>query len=189
MMKRRADAMPLNQEDGGQENGKTQSQVDNASGVNPQQTESGSNQASAAGKQKGGGQQKPEKRYSILVYVVILFAVMLLLITLSYFIQQRNNKEALESLSQNHSEFSLSALEKIENLQTSNLELTEKVENYEDEIKDLKEKLAEAEAKNSAGNDNEAKLAELEKKYNKLLEDYETATGEKYQESSGGAEQ
>ena len=92
-------------------------------------------------------------------------------------------------MSQNNNEFSLSALEKIEDLQTSNLELTEKVESYEDEIKDLKAKLAKAEAKNSAENSSEAKLAELEKKYNKLLEAYEAATGEKYAESSEEAAQ
>ena len=77
--------------------------------------------------EENNDKKKPEKKYSIMVYVIVMFSVMLLIVTLSYFMQQRDNGETIESLNQEHNEFSLSALDKIEKLQENNVDLTNKI--------------------------------------------------------------
>ncbi|NCB52483.1 MAG: hypothetical protein EOM54_11495 [Clostridia bacterium] len=90
------------------------------------------------------GEIKKEKprdgqKYSVFMYITVMFSVVVCLILLSYFIQQRNNSETIESLTQQHAEFSSTALEKIENLQNTNIALIEKADKYESRISDLEE--------------------------------------------------
>jgi predicted nuclease with TOPRIM domain len=80
------------------------------------------------------------KKYSLKAYIIIMFTVMILLILLSYFIQQRNS-ETIDSLNQQHSEFSISALENIERLQTENEQLKKTVDEQTDELSDKNDEI------------------------------------------------
>ena len=86
--------------------------------------------------------QKKRPKYSVTLYVTIMFVVVILLILLSYFIQQRNSK-TIQDLTTQHSEFSIEALQNIENLQNQNIELMERVEELEKELSDVREDWAE----------------------------------------------
>ena len=84
------------------------------------------------------GKQTPvAKRYSVRPYIIIMFIAVILLILLSYFIQQRRNNATIDNLTESHSQFSIEALQNIEALQESNLQLTDEVDSLERENSDL----------------------------------------------------
>ncbi|MGE4484356.1 MAG: hypothetical protein AB7C97_04465 [Oscillospiraceae bacterium] len=112
-------------------------------------------------------QEKPRdgQKYSVFMYITVMFTVVVCLILLSYFIQQRNNSETIASLTQQHAEFSTTALQKIENLQDTNIELVEKVDKYENQLSDLKQ---ENTATKQLLTDTEAREEILQSDYNTL---------------------
>ena len=114
--------------------------------------------------------EKAQPKYSVSVYIIILFAVVMLVILLSYLVQQRNNAETIDNLSEQHGIFSSQALENIENLQNKNIELidavTEKdehIEELEDEIEKLRKDWAD-DVKNVEDT--------MKSDYNELLQEY-----------------
>ncbi len=88
--------------------------------------------------EKPAEKKKGRSRYSATLYVTIMFLVVVLLIFLSYFVQQRNSK-ALEDLVSQHSEFSIEAMQNIEELQSKNIELMKEVKELESELSDMQE--------------------------------------------------
>lgn len=89
-----------------------------------------------------GEPKKTRSKYSVTLYVVIMFVVVILLILLSYFIQQRNSK-TIQDLTTQHSEFSIEALQNIEDLQDKSIELMEQVDDLKKQLADTKEEWAE----------------------------------------------
>jgi len=92
----------------------------------------------------GAETAKPEKeragqRYSVSVYVSIFFAVVVCVVLLSYFMQQRSSAEALENLTAQHNQFSISALQKIEELQDANVAYAEQIGALEAQVSALEE--------------------------------------------------
>ena len=121
---------------------------------------------------------RPAKERSVMVYVIALIATVLLLILLSYFVQNRTRNAELDALSQQHT----SSLQKIEDLQNTNVMLEDENENLkkelksagdriselEDELEKTKEKYAEDIKKLEEGY--KAEYDELLQKYNELNE-------------------
>ncbi len=113
-----------------------------------------------------------------MVYVIALIATVLLLILLSYFVQNRTRNAELDALSQQHT----SSLQKIDDLQNTNVMLEDENENLkkelksagdriselEDELEKTKEKYAEDIKKLEEGY--KAEYDELLQKYNELNE-------------------
>ena len=82
-----------------------------------------------------------KRQQAVLIYVAVMFIVALGLIVLSYFIQQRRTSDTINSLTEQHSQFSTQALQNIEELQNSNIELRDQLEEKEDEIERLTQEL------------------------------------------------
>ena len=109
------------------------------------------------------------QKYSVFLYISIMFTVVVCMILLSYFIQLRNNSETIASLTQQHAAFSSSALQRIENLQDTNVELIEKVDKYENQLSDLE---AERSANLQQLSDVQAREAALQSEYSTLQMKY-----------------
>jgi len=122
---------------------------------------------------EGGKQPEKERsgqKYSVFLYVSIMFTVVICIILLSYFVQQRNNSETIETLTEQHTQFSTSALQKIENLQNTNLTLTEKTAEQEETIARLEEELDAAEEKIAGLETAASERDTLQKKYDALAD-------------------
>lgn len=96
---------------------------------------------------------RPHKRGSVMIYLVILFAAAFLLLLMSYFMQQRANREAIDDLQKNSS----SAVENLENLiqerdrlAAENQTLQESMEQLERESENLRSQLSAADQELSA---------------------------------------
>ncbi len=121
---------------------------------------------------------KSRDRYgrSVIAYIAVLFSVVIMLILLSYFMQQRNSA-TINSITQQHKEFSAQALENIENLQNKNQELLLKEQQNEETIESLNARIAELEEDISAAAEElETEKEAAEGKY-KGLEDKYRALG------------
>ncbi len=91
------------------------------------------------GSTDGSTGDRAGSKYSISVYIIIFAIVVLVLIFASYFVQQRKNAEAISDLTEKHDQFSIQALQNIEDLQNRNLALTEELEKKDAEIEMLEE--------------------------------------------------
>ena len=116
-------------------------------------------------------QEKPEKvmkkrQKSVLMYMSLLFIVALGLVVLSYFVQQRRADSQISDLNQQHSEFSIQALENIEEMQNNNLALQQELDELEDRLTDMQ---AQQEAENQT---HSQELADLEEAYTELSNKY-----------------
>lgn|GEM_PF-2609897 len=107
-------------------------------------------QTSAEGTQTGQQASKRE-HYSVRPYIVLLFVAVIVLMVLSYFVQQRRNSATIDSMTESHNQFSIEALQNIEALQQSNLQLRDRVQTLEgdtakqaDELDALRAELAAA---------------------------------------------
>lgn len=128
---------------------------------------------------KSENSKKATSRKSVYIYVSALFVVVLCFILLSYFVQQRNHSEITTLHEKN-----VSAQQKIENLQNSNLELTAENEAYNAQVAALEEQIADLEAQirevrkkwlddvQTVIDNDSAAYNELLNKYNELLEKY-----------------
>lgn len=129
--------------------------------------------AAGAENAENGEKQPKEPRggqkYSVMMYVSVLFTVVIFIILLSYFAQQRSSSRTIESITRQHAQFSTSALERIENLQDSNIALIEKVDEYENALSDLEEVRADLERRLADAEESEEALRTefdaLQKKY------------------------
>ena len=96
-------------------------------------------------KRRDGGETDPNTgdragtKYSVSIYIIIFVVVVLVLIFTSYFVQQRKNSQAISDLTEKHDQFSIQALQNIEDLQNRNLALTEELEQKDAEIEALEE--------------------------------------------------
>jgi len=106
-------------------------------------------------------------KYSVTVYLCFLFAAVLLLILVSYFIQQRNNVNTINSLTESHNEFSSQAMENIQKLQEENV-------GYLQQITDLQSQIDKLQSDKS---DDEDKITELQTEIKNLTEESEQNKG------------
>jgi len=90
--------------------------------------------------------EKKEKQSETAVwrYIISLFIVVVIVMVLSYFVQQRHNNSAITALTEQHSEFTIQAMQNIERLQTSNEDLTRRLEDSEAKERELEARLEEA---------------------------------------------
>jgi predicted nucleic acid-binding Zn-ribbon protein len=91
-----------------------------------------------------------KRQTAVLVYVAILFIVALGLVVLSYFIQQRRTNDTINNINAQHSEFSIQALQNIEDLQNKNIDLQNQLEEDEDTIAELNKKVQELQDENES---------------------------------------
>lgn len=91
----------------------------------------------AAETEEDRNNKRKESRHALMVYSVVLFVFVMAIMMLSYFAQQRISNAAISDLTEQHSEFSIQALENIEALQKKNEELTEKLEQAQNRIGQL----------------------------------------------------
>ena len=82
---------------------------------------------------------RPHKKVSVMGYLAILFAAAFLLLLLSYFMQQRVNREAIDGLTDS----SISAMQSLDNL------ISQK-DSLEEEVADLKQRLTQLEQENNS---------------------------------------
>lgn len=84
--------------------------------------------------------ERPGKRNPVLMYLVILFAAAFFLLLMSFLMQQRANREALDDLEQT----SNSAVQSLENTIQQNESLKQQVSQLEEEKTQLTSELAQA---------------------------------------------
>lgn len=106
------------------------------------------------------GKERSRREKSAILYTTLLFIVALGLIALSYFIQKRAN-ETMDSLNEQHGQFTVQALKNIEDLQNRNLQL-------EDELKAMQ---AERDSALSAADKAAKEAEELREQNGKLTEE------------------
>jgi len=87
--------------------------------------------------------RKKESKNAATVYVIVFFVFVMLVMLLAYFIQQRQTSNTISDLTEQHSEFSIQALENIEELQEKNRRLTAEVEEHKAKIARLEEEAEE----------------------------------------------
>jgi predicted RNase H-like nuclease (RuvC/YqgF family) len=97
-----------------------------------------------AGEMKENG-KKTEKTFSVKMYMITMFIFVVLIILLSYFVQQRDHSKMITTLTEQHSEFSVQALENIEDLQQKTLQLTEENRELSDRAAENEERISELE--------------------------------------------
>ncbi len=88
-----------------------------------------------------------KRQRSVLIYMALLFVVALGLVVLSYFVQQRHTENQINDLTEQHSQFSIQALENIEELQNTNQELQQQIDEKDEQLEDLQEELDTSEEK------------------------------------------
>ena len=115
----------------------------------------------------GSGKSLKRREKSVLIYTALLFIVALGLVLLSYMVQQRRAEDQISDLTEQHSQFSIQALENIEELQNTNLELQSQLEEAQDQLEELSE-----ESSQQIG-ELEAEIEELRQQYQELTEDYQ----------------
>ena len=113
----------------------------------------------------GENAKNPEKKYSVFIYIAIMFVVAVAMILVSHFINERNNA-IIDSLAEQHSEFSVEALQQIETLQAENVALMEQIDQMELERYSLMDELALAQQ-------NEANAEESAEDAKEQAEEYE----------------
>jgi len=94
--------------------------------------------------QENSKKLKKDSKNAALVYSIVLFVFVMIIMTLSYFIQQRHNNATISDLTEQHSEFSIQALENIEDLQQRNRALEASLEDAEDRVMKLEAELEQA---------------------------------------------
>lgn len=98
----------------------------------------------------GTDTRRPDKKQSesaVLRYVTVFFVIVMAVLLLSYFIQQRQSADTIDSLTAKHSEFSIQAMENIEKLQDTNRELTAELEDEQAKVAALEDELSDEKAK------------------------------------------
>lgn len=98
-------------------------------------------------------EQPPRKPLSVMSYLAILFAAAFLLMLLSYFMQQRKSEEVISGLKN-----SVSAMQSIEELQTTNETLKTQVDDQQSEITRLESQNTQLEEETAALQNTEAYL-------------------------------
>lgn len=106
-------------------------------------------------------------KYSVTVYLCFLFAAVLLLILVSYFIQQRNNVNTINSLTESHNEFSSQAMENIQKLQEENVGYLQQISELQSQIDKLQ----------SDKSDDEDKITQLQTEIKNLTKESEQNKG------------
>ena len=117
----------------------------------------------------GKKDKKPGKRYSVYVYGCIMLIAIVAVILLSYFMQERSSR-TISSLTEQHNEFSIAALQNIEDLQSKNILLQEQVSQLEEERDALTEEINEKEKewkeqKIKTETENSAEYEKLQEKF------------------------
>lgn len=74
--------------------------------------------------------QPPHKRGSVMIYLAVLFAAAFLLLLMSYFMQQRANREAMDDLQKSSS----SAVESLENIITERDQLAQERQSLQEQL-------------------------------------------------------
>ena len=134
------------------------------------------------GEQQQKDQPAPKKKTqeSVLIYMALLFTVAFLLILLSYFIQERRNNDTISSLTEQHGEFTMQAMENIEALQNKNLELQQENDALNEKIDALTE---ENDALGEKVGELESKIDRLKEDWNAAIESVETSEKEKVEDA------
>lgn len=113
---------------------------------------------------------KNKRQRSVIVYMLVLFVVALGLIVLSYFIQQRRSEATISDITERHSEFSIQALQNIEDLQNYSLELERENGELKAEIQQMEGEVSDAEDARDAA---ESELRDAEDQARQLSESLE----------------
>lgn len=86
--------------------------------------------------QREADQSRPKKKVSVVGYLAILFAAAFLLLLLSYFMQQRNNAEAISGLKD-----SVNSFQSVETLIDTNKRLQEENGDLSDQVDELDQRI------------------------------------------------
>ncbi len=126
---------------------------------------------------------------SLTIYAVLLVIVVVLCIVLSYFIQNRNNR-VIDTLNEQN----ISAQQKIENLQRTNVTLTEENGSLKTENQQLRDRVSELETEvqdvHAQWDADVAGVREAyEEKYNELWKLYKALADEKAAAESAAADE